>query len=389
MKILLSGYYGYQNVGDDLLLKTLIGELTSIEKVTELNVPVRDIKSVPIDDSKRVNYIRKADAKGHKVFNLIRLLTFEFSQLRKNDVLVYGGGTRLFETSGRGYYSLLVKFILLKLNALFLRRKVIHLGVGVGNIYSKKGKWLFKQILLLSDCMLLRDESSYKLVKSVVGNRRHVLMGSDLIFLSNPLSSVSAARNFNSGTKRIGLSLFQYYGYISRETSKAEAFKTACQELISSLLTTNPNVEIYLFSFQRQFGGKDQQFNNELHADIASGRLFHVEYTADTFAMLSTLRQMDLCIGMRYHFCLLSLSFDIPTIGINYQPKLLFEFASLGLEKFCFEVDEIDQLKGCVEQVLSKNDEVNQVFARASQSLGSRSSRLRKSVCEIYKSYFN
>ena len=50
---------------------------------------------------------------------------------------------------------------------------------------------------------------------------------------------------------------------------------------------------------------------------------------------------MDLNIGMRYHFSVISIQNGIPTIGINYQPKVKRELQKFNLDQFVVEMSEI------------------------------------------------
>ena len=96
-------------------------------------------------------------------------------------------------------------------------------------------------------------------------------------------------------------------------------------------------------------------------------------YKEDQPKFMSLMTSMDFNIGLRYHFALVSLQYGIPTIGINYQPKVKRELTKFGLDEYVLEMEEVDenslyslflkmtQNKGLIsEQISQKNNQIKQ-----------------------------
>ena len=63
---------------------------------------------------------------------------------------------------------------------------------------------------------------------------------------------------------------------------------------------------------------------------------------------------MDLNIGLRFHFAVLSLQHNIPFIGLNYQPKVERELKKFGLDNYILQMDETNQLQEKTNQLISE-----------------------------------
>jgi polysaccharide pyruvyl transferase WcaK-like protein len=384
--VLISGYYGVNNVGDDLLLKTIVEKLRMLGgQLLNINITAKSKANLSADILSSVNVIEPPNPNGFKPFRILNTISHELRLFKDNDIYIYGGGTRLFETQNRSYQSLMIKYIILRINKLLYKRKVLHVGVGIGEVYSDKGKWLLKQILILSDLLLLRDKNSYDIARVILGNSDKVLLGADLLFLN----SKNAVVKKDTKKFKIGLSFFQYYGYISNEVHKKEGFRQQVVSLIQSLTGKFPDAEINLFSFQKDMGGKDEEFNNQVHASFAGqSNVVHIKYSADTNSIIKQLSMMNLCIGMRFHFCLIALFSNIKTIGINYQPKVKYEFEELGLGDFCFQINELDKIYQLnAEHIDSEDTEMK--FNNAFDIINKRSISLNKQIDNILTVFVN
>lgn len=378
--ILLSGYYGYRNVGDDLLLETLVSFLTQKYPLTVISATVNDSNAIPESIKSKINCISEPIYSKKKIVRLYEIIRHEINMLKNHDILIYGGGTRLFETSTRTYQTFLIKFIVLQFNQIFLKRKIIHLGVGIGSVNSEFSKWLLKRILTLSDQILLRDKTSYNKAVASIGNKNKIYEGFDLMFLKDkPEIDIPMTKT------KIGFSLFQYYSYIDKDKEKAILFKNEIENLLCHLLA-DKRIEIYLFSFQQDNGGNDELFNQELCKKINSERLVHISYSKYTNQITNSISQLDLCMGMRYHFCLLGLFYNKPTIGINYQPKVQYEYNALNLENYCIQITEMSKILNLVD-VWKTTDNFNSEFLQAFEKIESRKLRLESMVYKILAKY--
>ena len=128
-RVVLSGYYGFKNFGDEEILSVLIN------KLQELKQMITVISSDPQYTKKQYKHIRSVYTFDIK--NIIFLIA-------KSDILISGGGSLLQDTTSIKslLYYLFIIFI-----ALLFGKKVIIFAQGIGPITTPLGKFLTKILL--------------------------------------------------------------------------------------------------------------------------------------------------------------------------------------------------------------------------------------------------
>ena len=131
--IFLIGYYGQNNLGDELLCSQ--SQRILKDKLGEVRFQIL----------------------GHDVGR-----TEVIQAIWRADKVVFGGGS-LFQdvTSKRS----LLFYLSLVLLARFFRKEILFLGQGLGPL-SQTGRWLFKQCIPLKG-WFLRDDDSAQLLRSI------------------------------------------------------------------------------------------------------------------------------------------------------------------------------------------------------------------------------
>ncbi len=115
MRVVISGYYGYHNVGDEAILKSIITALRSQDANIEIVVLSNDIE-----------YTKKTyNVEAINRWNILQI----YNELRKSDGLISGGGSLLQDaTSNRPikYYTFIMKI------AKFAKKPVFIYAQGIG-----------------------------------------------------------------------------------------------------------------------------------------------------------------------------------------------------------------------------------------------------------------
>ena len=139
-RILISGYIGFDNFGDEVIFKVLR------EHLQELNYKVSAL-------SKHSNY----DIKTYNYKNLFEVI----KAILNCDILISGGGSLLQNKTSN--YSLIYYLLIITLAKLFFK-KVIIFAQGIepikGKIFKKLTAFILKQCNFIS----VRDEKSQKLL---------------------------------------------------------------------------------------------------------------------------------------------------------------------------------------------------------------------------------
>ena len=139
--IAVSGYYGFENFGDEAILKVIVSELKA-----------RDY-CVTVFSKNPENTKNKLGVNSVYTFSLSGI----FKTLKNSDVLISGGGSLLQDVTSLKslFYYLFVIGI-----ALFLKNEVIIFAQGIGPINNPIGRLLTKTLLKKCKYITVRDEKS-------------------------------------------------------------------------------------------------------------------------------------------------------------------------------------------------------------------------------------
>lgn len=171
-KILLQGYIGHKNFGDDLLLEIALKRVISI--------PDAQIYVALVGNKKCYEYL-------YKFYPNLNVLKFEkkiplLFNLKFDKVFFIGGGVFFDykkEIKNKSFYvRLFSNFIRYSIPKLF-GTHFAGIGIGIGPYFSNKTKKIHAQVIRNFDILGVRDEVSYELALS---------MGAKNLHLSNDLS---------------------------------------------------------------------------------------------------------------------------------------------------------------------------------------------------------
>lgn len=139
-RIVISGYYGFANAGDEAMLAAIIKALRSTEDALELTV---------ISGNPQVTAAQYGVTSIHR-FNPLEII----SSLRGCDLLLSGGGSLLQDVTSKR--SLLYYLSILGLG-LLLGKKVMLFAQGIGPIHSGLLRKLTKVVCSHVNLITVRD----------------------------------------------------------------------------------------------------------------------------------------------------------------------------------------------------------------------------------------
>ena len=143
MKIVISGYYGFDNSGDDALLMSIIDNLKKNDDKAEITVLSKNPQKTKLQYS-------VGAANRYNPFSLIKTIA-------SCDVLISGGGTLIQDATSTK--SLFYYLFVIKLAQIF-RKKVMLYANGIGPLNSFKNIENTQKILDKVDLITLRDPKS-------------------------------------------------------------------------------------------------------------------------------------------------------------------------------------------------------------------------------------
>jgi len=304
-KILLSGYYGELNSGDDALLlvsswgsrKFLFGEKiygTCIQK------PV-----LPLDAAIEALFVPEEEQKERNE-NLLRL----YRQCYGSDFILYGGGSVFHSTD-----KMTRDGDLIDVNR---GKGAAAIGVSFGPFRDSAAQETCKKLVEKFKYIGCRDVESYELIRSLNPN-----INAEITFDLAVLLPLVTGGDFSGNHKRkgLGISLCHYERYIGGDTSVE---KTRVKKLINVIngLKEEEFEELVFIDFNGHpiFGDQDihREVINQLHTNIP---IRHVSYDKNPLNVLRTIASLKGLIGMRLHSAVFGYITNTPTIIFSYHPK--------------------------------------------------------------------
>ena len=174
MKILLQGYIGHRNFGDDLLLKLAIDNVKGIR-----NVEVYCILQESLD----ANYLTQ-------YYPQIKIITYKkavpiFFYKKFDKVYFIGGGVFFDYRKTIDFKSYLKKkisnYLRFNIPRIIFGAKYAGIGIGIGPFKNSKSKKIYKNLLQNFDLLGVRDYTSFEHAKSFGVKNIHLSNDSSLL----------------------------------------------------------------------------------------------------------------------------------------------------------------------------------------------------------------
>jgi polysaccharide pyruvyl transferase CsaB len=332
-RIVLSGYYGYDNIGDEAVLYCIIQSLRAQNKKVHITV-------LSNNPQKTKNVYQVESVNRWKIKEV-------FKAIRQCDLLISGGGTLLQDvTSNRviPYYLGVVKI------AQWLKKPVVFYSQGIGPVKSRFNKWLIKKVGKKVNHIFVRDPQS-KLELEKMGVQTKVTESVDPVLGLKVRKEVAdKIKQTMVEGKKIGVYLRPWEN---------------TQEIVASMVFLLEGIikkgyEIYLIPMY-------------YHEDCPVARSVHKEFKEKVHLInrplsieetMAYTEQFDFIIGMRLHSLIMAAGANIPMFGLSYDPKVqdfckMIEapyIATAGIEKrnLSNEVDLFIQELPTYQQKLTK-----------------------------------
>lgn len=299
-KIFMFGYYGFDNAGDESILKAIVNSLNS----KEVNFDV-------------LTYNYK---KTKKNFNVNPISRSKFKDIilsiKSSDLVIGGGGSLLQDiTSSKSLYYYLAIILVSKL----FGKKVIFLFSGIGPVNKKVNQKLLKWVLNKVDYIVLRDYKSEKFLKKL-NIKTHMEVSADAAFLLN----ISSNKKIDKKTVGISLRPWTHNDLVLKEIEKTINYLIQKGYNIKLIPMMIPDDLEYIKKLKIDFGKKIKLIDKNLTIK---------DYNQE-------IQTCDFIIGMRLHSLIFSAINETPFIGIEYDPKI-DSFTEMTKQINCCKVKNI------------------------------------------------
>jgi len=301
-RVVLSGYYGFDNAGDEAVLHGIVTALKKIDPEIDItvlsNAPLRTAGEYGVGAVDRWSIKEVAGA------------------VKESDLVISGGGSLLQDVTG-------VKSICYYLGILLLGKlmgkPVMIYAQGIGPITTKTGEILTRFIVKKVDLITVRDEKSREELLKLKITGPQLQVTADPVLLLEPaaeevekglefLRDIGLGEQLKRKKNVIGVSVREW----PRCRPVKEAVARVCDDLVGC------GLEVLFIPMH--FPG-DLRVSKEI-AGMMKSRSFIIGKQVDPPLLLGIVSHLNLVLGMRLHSLIFAAAAGVPSIGISYDPKV-------------------------------------------------------------------
>lgn len=349
--MLISGYYGFGNSGDDALLRSIIDDIRRQKESPNIVV----LSANPTATKKQYNV---------KAVN--RLNIFEILHLMKEgEMLISGGGTLIQDrTSTKSLLYYLAVIALAKKHNM----KVMMYSNGIGPLNKKSNIKKTQKVLERVDLITLRDDNSLNTLREIGVTNKNAKVTADAalgldIQGEDVGRKILSAEGVSQNVKLLGVSV-----------RKWTELKPDFEDVVAKVCDYAYEKYGYYTVFLPMQASKDMAISmNIKHKMKHKSTVIEGKYSVnDTLSVISC---FDMCIGMRLHTLIYSAINSLPLIGLVYDPKIknFMEYAhqtnyvdvrNITKEKLTHLLDECVNNYDTIKSDLTENYELLREKAR-------------------------
>lgn len=295
--LVIAGYYGFNNIGDEALLMAII---------QNLKLYIEDVRIIVLSNNPEETKLTY----GVNAINRLNIIKIARA-MKKSRMFMYGGGTLIQEnTSTRSLIYYLGMIWIAEKAGL----KVMLYANGVEPINKYINKKLTRNIMNHVDIITLREQASKTELQKLGVDRPQIIVTADPAFTIKPCKDSEVERIFeeegiDTEGPFIGFSVRKWDGYKTYIDVIARA-----ADYVSCKLGAKP---VFI----------PMQYPNDLTIikSIVSkmkckGYIIKNKYNISQVMGITS--KLDMLVGMRLHALIFAVSQCVPVVGLVYQPKV-------------------------------------------------------------------
>lgn len=333
--VLMSGYYGFDNSGDDAILKAV----------------VKDLKK--LNDDLSITVLSKNPKKTEEMYPVKAVNRFSVSDvinaIKSTNMLISGGGSLLQDvTSSRSLWYYLAVMAMAKM----YNKPVMVYANGIGPINKKFNRYLTKLVLNKVDIITLRDNMSRDYVEGLNVKNKEIYVTADPVFTLEPSPKNVIDKIFSDeGIPTEG----QLIGISVREWKKAENLEEKVANTIDYLIK-NYGASVVLIPMHYP---EDLEFSNKVLNLVNEDGCYLLKKKYSVEEIMGVIRELDIIVAMRLHSLIYAATQSIPMVGLVYDPKVEGILDSIGM-KYMSNVEglQVNHLISNIDYVWNHKEEL-------------------------------
>ncbi|MDQ3813134.1 MAG: polysaccharide pyruvyl transferase CsaB [Armatimonadota bacterium] len=300
MNFLLSGYYGFDNAGDEAVLAAILDELGArVPENTRFIVTSGDPANTVALHSTASRHVEAIPRQHPRAL---------LQAMRACDVFISGGGSLIQDaTSLRNvvYYTSLIRF------ARLLRKPVMIYAQGVGPLRQTLSQKLARAAMQGARVITVRDEDSKELLRRI-GVTRKIEVTADPVWALQP-GGMRDEEQSSRQPLRWNVSLRSWLDSATEDGGVEPVRRTI------AILRTAASAVGARLRFLPMQPAKDRTLVEACGAQ--SDEIFETEVLHPRDVMAACGR-CDVMIAMRLHALIFAAAQGVPCVAINYDPKV-------------------------------------------------------------------
>jgi len=295
-KIVISGYYGFGNSGDEAILKSIVRDFREINP----DIDITALSNNPDKTSKEYN-----------INAINRLNVMKIAQAVKNcDLVISGGGSLLQDmTSTR---SLLYYLSIIKIGLMF-NKKIMLYANGIGPINSPVNIKRVKKVIDNVDLITLREPESFNELSRMGISKPRIIVTADPVLTTEPVSKdkvdeIFKIENISENGEYIGVNI--------RNWKHSNDLESQLAESLEHIYNTYKLIPVFIPMYQ-----------SDMDVIKVTGEKMKIPYIIlskiyEPEELIGIIGRMRLVIAMRLHTLIYSSITATPMVGLIYDPKV-------------------------------------------------------------------
>lgn len=301
-KIVISGYYGFNNAGDEAMLTAILQAL----RKTFINPDITVISGNPkfTADSLHVNAVPR--------FSISKI----FSSIFRADLIISGGGSLLQDVTS---WKSMIYYLSIIVLGVFFRKKVFLYSQGIGPVRYRIIRIILKHVLNHVDAITVRDKESKGFLERLgVHSKIYATADAVLSLVPANLSSgqqILKKNRIHRKGKLVGIAIRNWEG--------TAGWMADMRDYVKKIVSDGNTVVFIPMQHPNDCNAARAIADSLDGAYILSG-----EYSIED--LMSLIGNMDILIGMRLHALVFASLMHVPFLGISYDPKIDNFLALIG-----------------------------------------------------------
>lgn len=300
--ILICGYYGFDNAGDEAVLFSILRDLrTVLGEDIDITVLSNDVQTT--EERYKVKAVNRWGKRG--------LL----EAIKACDLFISGGGSLLQDVTSKNgilYYLGLIAV------AKYYKKPVLIYAQGIGPINSSRNRFLTAKLLNKASGITVRDKESADELQAMGVNKA-------IVVTADPVLSVGRY----GADPTAGKEILRHYGWDEEKKTLAVSLRPWANEQKFVEQVAIACVQMQREGWQLVFLPMQQKQDEKISEEAAfkvkelSGEMpIVIKEQLIPSEVISVLQNADMVLGMRLHALIIGAALSKPVVGIEYDPKI-------------------------------------------------------------------